>query len=275
MVVVAVDAVGRHRRCGKRKRINLRKPHLMKWKLGRLAKFIDRFGLFSGMKLYLQVKRNKVDVVRLPGFEHPVHLRPHTSDVPIFDQVFLYDEYGIDIPFVPKVVVDAGANIGLFTVAFKNRFPDAGIFCIEPDADNLKILRRNTAALKHVQIIEAGLWPCKTRLTISDPVQIGHSGLMVTEDPLGEVPAITLNDIMQDFGLTEIDVLKIDIECSEYELFTYGFETWLPKVRMIIIELHDELRPGCSQRFFQAIARSWAAFRYAQCGENTMLIQEL
>jgi hypothetical protein len=37
----------------------------------------------------------------------------------------------------------------------------------------------------------------------------------------------------------EIDLLKIDIEGAEAELFSTNYESWLPKTRVIVIELHD------------------------------------
>jgi hypothetical protein len=54
---------------------------------------------------------------------------------------------------------------------------------------------------------------------------------------------------MRDHQLESIDILKIDIEGAEKEVFADS-TAWLGRVRAIIIELHDRLKPGCSRSFY-------------------------
>ena len=51
----------------------------------------------------------------------------------------------------------------------------------------------------------------------------------------------------------QIDILKIDIEGSEKEVFQHGYADWLPKIKVLIIELHDRMVPGASAAVFSAI----------------------
>mgnify|MGYP000361339186 CR=1 FL=1 len=51
------------------------------------------------------------------------------------------------------------------------------------------------------------------------------------------------------------DLLKIDIEGAEKELFSENTDYWLGKVNMIIIELHDWMRKDCSKNFYSAIKK--------------------
>jgi hypothetical protein len=76
---------------------------------------------------------------------------------------------------------------------------------------------------------------------------------------------------MENFGLKTIDVLKIDIETSEKTVFLNNYEEWLPKVRLIIIELHDWLEPGCSTIFFEAINKMFGNYSTLVKGENTII----
>ena len=46
--------------------------------------------------------------------------------------------------------------------------------------------------------------------------------------------------------MRKIDIMKIDIEGSEKELFESNYESWLPKVKTLIIELHDHMRKGAA-----------------------------
>src|SRR6185295_3177023 len=55
----------------------------------------------------------------------PFFLRARTSDIPTFDQVFVDREYEFLAENSPDVIVDAGANIGLASIFFANRYPGA------------------------------------------------------------------------------------------------------------------------------------------------------
>lgn len=48
------------------------------------------------------------------------------------------DCYGLlALPAPPAVVVDVGANVGVFALRVRELFPDARVVCVEPDARNL------------------------------------------------------------------------------------------------------------------------------------------
>ena len=81
--------------------------------------------------------------------------------------------------------------------------------------------------------------------------------------------AVTIPGILREMDAARIDILKLDIEGAEYELFKTGAESWLGAIRQIVIELHDRYRPGCSQVFYAAIGR----FPFAQeiRGENIFI----
>ena len=55
---------------------------------------------------------------------------------------------------------------------------------------------------------------------------------------------------MQLAGEEQVDLLKVDIERSELELFGSSSSAWLPKVRNICIELHGR---DCTEVFLDAL----------------------
>jgi hypothetical protein len=63
------------------------------------------------------------------------------------------------------------------------------------------------------------------------------------------IPAMTLDSFQRHYGVEHIDLLKMDIEGAEEEVFAQP--TFLPRTGLIIIELHG--RYGL-QRFQQDIA---------------------
>jgi hypothetical protein len=81
-------------------------------------------------------------VVRSAAFGSPVRLRVRTTDVFVYRDT-IQGQYGFDLPFQPRVILDAGANIGLTSVYFAKKYPHARIVAIEPEASNFDVLTRN------------------------------------------------------------------------------------------------------------------------------------
>lgn len=239
------------------------------------ADFTKAFRFIPGLKLLFQILLRGKEKINIPLYSYPIHLRPNSSDFSTFLQIFV--EKGYDTHYVENadVIIDAGANIGLFTVFIKNKFPDARIICIEPDTNNFEWLKMNTSSLKKVEYEKAGLWSKSTHLKISDKYEMGKWALVVEESDMEtELMACSMDDLMNKYNLTKIDILKIDIETSERVLFSSNYENWLPKVKMIIIELHDWVEKGCAQPFFNAIIECIPQFSFFTCGDNTVIINE-
>jgi FkbM family methyltransferase len=205
-----------------------------------------------------------------------IWLRPDTSDMDVFREVF--DECEYALPFIkvePKLVVDAGANIGLTSLYFTARFPRARIVAIEPEASNVELLRRNTAEIPNITVKAAALWPRKTSLSLVDENSSKWAFSVKETSTNGEqstFPAVTLPEILAEAGSNYIDILKLDIEGAEKELFSDGWQDWLLKIGIIVIELHDRLVPGCSKAFYNAILSR--EFRQVVSGQNITIVFE-
>jgi FkbM family methyltransferase len=229
---------------------------MIKRTLKRIPAFYGRFG-WKGVALIYRQKRKSTKLLRFNAkiFRHPVYLRRGTSDFSVFESVLAHRSYDINYGVSPKMIFDCGANIGLTTVFYANRFPEAKIVSIEPEADNFQLLKKNTAHYPNVSVHQNGLWNRTTSLKVEDK-GYGEWGFVVGETPdgtPGAVKAVTIPDLMRQHQCNEIDILKIDIESSEKELFESNYETWLPKVKTLVIELHDRMREGASLSFFRAL----------------------
>ena len=239
-----------------------------------IREFFRAFGLAGGMTILLK-KRRKHGMIRLrlPPFKGPIHLRAGTSDFPTFEQIFRRREYDIAVDFSPRFIVDAGAHIGLAAVYFKTRFPASTVVCVEPSASNVELLRRNTQAYEDVHCVHAGLWSGPARLKVLD----GDGTWGFTTQPAssadGEtVAAVSVGDLMRQFRRDRIDILKMDIEGAEKEVFSSGCETWLPKTKLLILELHDRDGEGCSRAFYRALAHF--NFSLSAQGENIVCLND-
>jgi FkbM family methyltransferase len=210
--------------------------------------------------------RGRLAAVQVSGFPRPLLIRRGGTDALVFTDIYVWQEYGYEFGGQPEVIVDAGAYTGLSTAFFAHRFPDAKIIAIEPGRESFDLLVRNTAAFPNVQPLRAALWTESGTVSLSDPGD-GAWGMRVTEstgighgrtgdsrsavdaDP---VRAVTVTDVMREFGLGTIDLLKVDIEGSEKELFAAPGD-WIEHVDAICMELHDRFKPGCTRTFFGAV----------------------
>ncbi len=236
----------------------------------KVPRYYRRFG-FAGLSILYRQKRKGSKPLCFcyrREFAHPIYMRRGNSDFPIFQDVLVDDCYNIDFGFTPKTILDCGANIGMGTIYFANRFPEAKIVAVEPETSNFEMLKMNTQHYSNVCLYCNGIWNKSASLKVEDK-GYGDWGFMVSEVPdgtSGSIKAISIPDIMREQGIDTIDVLKLDIEGSEKELFESGYENWLPFVKVIIIELHDRMREGASKSFFSALTKY--SFSLSHKGEN-------
>lgn len=215
-------------------------------------------GLRDAIRLSLPNRKPRELKVHIATLNQNVFLRHGTSDVFCLLNILMDREY--ETPFVvnPKVIIDAGANIGIATLFFSNKYPQAKIVAIEPEASNFGILTKNCGSLPNVILINAALWPTAHGLAIQNAGAEKWAFSVVEEQKspgLGSIRSVTIPDLMRDWGIEYIDILKLDIEGAERELFNAGSDAWLGCVGQIIIELHDRLKPGCAHAFYKEITR--------------------
>lgn len=222
----------------------------------KIVRHFKTLGFQGALLLFKRnIKSYKTFKILLPNYKYPIVLRNNTSDVTVFYQVFLAKSYLIGLSEAPKIIIDCGANIGLSTVFFKNKYPNAKIIAVEPEGSNFTMLKKNTEMYSDVHCINKGIWNKTANLIVKDD-NLGNWGFTVEEVDYknkNTVSAISINEIMSSFNIQYIDILKIDIEGSEKEMFSENFENWLSKTKVLIIELHDGLNAGASKSFFSAI----------------------
>jgi len=234
-----------------------------------LIQLIRYFGFSEGISIFLKIIfSNKNGIISLTSkkFKNPVQVRKSDSDLPIFYQVFAELQYDINynLKFSPINIIDCGANVGYSCLYFAANFPEASIIGIEPQKDNFKQLEHNVNNYPNIKVINAAIWDRNTSLTIKNEDEWSASFEVKEQEELAQgfsLKGITINELMDKFNIPVIDILKIDIEGAEYNLFANDPHPWLSKTRCLIIELHDLLSPGTSQVFFKEMARyQWNTF---------------
>jgi FkbM family methyltransferase len=225
--------------------------------------------LSVGMKIKIKAK------AQLNYGGKPLRIRIGTSDVLVFESVFLNEEYDLSfLNLYPKIILDLGANVGYTSIFFANCYPGSRILSVEPEENNFKMLKENTRPYQNIVPIHAAVWYKNQRLQIKNPkaekweFQVGE---VKDETCSVMVNALTMDDLIKITGKNTIDILKIDIEGAEVEVCGSNCESWLGKINVIVIELHDSLRKGCSDIFKRAV--SHYDFQRVQRGEHTILFK--
>ncbi len=239
-------------------------------KLVRTAREVRNFGLPNTVALHLPHGREHLVRLKLRSIGHPIYIRARPTDREVLGEIFLGMKYGHPLLAEkrPKLIIDAGAHIGLSTVFFANRFPDARIFAVEPDEDNFRLLEINTRPYSGVHRIRAALWYRESQLRIANPEATPWS-YSIEEAADGKLTGVTIQQLLRSTGAERIDILKVNVEGAEKEIFERSASDWLGEVGLLCIELHDWIKPGCGQAVYSAASR-YAFSRY-QCADTDIL----
>jgi methyltransferase, FkbM family len=215
------------------------------------------------------------DLALVKPFRANVAIRPASNDIYTLQEVVIEEIYGgvLEACPRPQTIVDLGANIGLATLFFAARYPQAHLLAVEPYPPNVELLRRNLSALcaaGRCTIVDRAIWSSNEKLGVADLASAGHvNQVKLTADrrPCATtVRGITIAELIRAHHLETIDLLKVDIEGGETELLR-GELSWLSRVGCIAIEFHDDSRAATG---FDAIMSRYG-FRIVSDGAHTVI----
>ena len=173
----------------------------------------------------------------------------------VFKEIFMEDVYGINelvkkLPNKP-VVIDIGANAGFFDILLLSKITEAIIFAYEPIVSNTlffkKIMMTNPAMNKSIrleQMAVTGTEKESIELFLEDTpnnqvVASVFSDFNKENKKKTIVPCISLSKIVRQHKLTQIDLLKMDCEGSEYDIIYNSSPDIIQLATNIAIEVHD------------------------------------
>jgi FkbM family methyltransferase len=195
---------------------------------------------------------------------HRFAIRNCLEDIKAWEKCFLWDTYAGEQIRDAASVLDLGGNVGMASAFFRQRFPLAKIVTLEPHPGNFVICEANLSSLD-IQCQQRAVWAKSTRLyCINDNERF--DSFQFVETPVASatvVDTVTLDDLIDSEFQGKVDLVKIDIEGAESELFAEGSRGWLEKVRSVIIEFHD----GQVEAAAISILRN-TGFSVSRCGED-------
>lgn len=152
----------------------------------------------------------------------------------------------VDTATVPDnaIVLDIGANIGLFSAFLVKKQPSATVYAFEPYKKILPILEHNTAA-KNVTIVKSAVTNHNGQVSFFTSDASDQTGSLIEDNVrlFGEksptkvtIDAMTLDHFLAQHNIDKVDLLKIDIQGEEYKALSNNPET-LRKIDQILVEV--------------------------------------
>jgi FkbM family methyltransferase len=201
------------------------------------------------------------------------------QDLVVVQDIAEEDSYRIaELPMPRPVVVDVGAHIGCFCRKFYERNPLARLIAVECCPENIAALEKNVGGIvtvlqaavtyeKEVALLNAVFPNCVTtggstvlskqeleRRVAAQELVIEKNGKVDQQywADFRPVRTVTLEEILQECGADQIDVLKLDCEGSEFSILRNT--TILDRIGIIIGEYHGK------ERFLKLVEERFAGW---------------
>ncbi len=244
-----------------------------------LIEFFDCLTLADG---YITTKTDSSLIIKLRGIykSKTIKLRlKESSDIAVFKQVLCWEGYRPVREAYAQYfghqdtlnIIDAGGNIGLTALYFHSIFENTNVVTVEPEPTNFELLSHNLKET-NVQKILGAVWnqsasvkllhDFRDRLSWSTRVELSD------QKDADTTKGFTIEDLRLSNQFDFIDILKIDIEGAEKELFAPGYVDFLQYTKCVAIEIHDEF--DCREDIEAILARN--DFFFFDAGELTIAI---
>jgi len=232
--------------------------------LTNLSRLPEMLGCYRETHEWLAVTLAYLGLRKLPS-PFNLHLRSGETltleeriDMVIFWLVFVRRHYPVNAS--DRVIIDVGANIGLFTIYAARQAPGAKIIAIEPFPETCRRLRRQVednhfadrVTVLNCAVAEKTGWgemdsaegiPSqyrRIRSEVTATLNAKHRGGAALEELPGvPVENRTLADILELAGADNVDLMKMNIHGSEYAVLMNTPARVLQRFRRIAVQYHE------------------------------------
>jgi len=243
----------------------------MNQSLGQLAKWtIERPDRDPGSGL------STVLVAEVPCATHgccstSVAIRPNSTDLISLRNFFVWSEYKflLDISIHPKIILDVG-GVGMSAIWLSLLYPEAIIYRLEPNPSNFEIGVINALNMPNIRQFNVGLWNKNTLLQMCNMVTDDWGGDWPFKDEHGNdnsqqqafftkdkadgeceskaaesINVVLLSDFMHLMSIDRFDIIKMDIESAEQQVFSGdpGIKKIVQETKIFVAETHERFTP--------------------------------
>lgn len=141
----------------------------------------------------------------------------------------------------PQIIIDAGANLGDYSMWTKQYCPNTKIYSLEPVKKTYDLLLNNVQKFNNIIPLQKGLYKenCKKNINLYSSNE--HSSIYKAErlsndiEGVVEIELIKGDDFLKTYNIVKIDLLKLDLEGAEYDALL-GFEKSLKANKINLIQ---------------------------------------
>lgn len=159
-------------------------------------------------------------ILVVPGGKRPFFIKTF-ADLCGLIEVFSDEEYHWCPVLDPRVIIDIGAHIGDTALYYHRRFPNALIVAVEPAPETYRRLEKNVVGIKEIVPIQAAMGSTDGTVEFFINENSLGSSVVARSGPTNPVVVqqMTLSSLYERVGITKADLVKFDIEGSEFSMF--------------------------------------------------------
>lgn len=213
--------------------------------------------------------------------EKPI-LIEELTDLKAFWQIYLRRVYRVDEK--DRNIVDLGANVGIFSLYAARCAPQAEILAVEPFPSTFHRLVQTVRSHnieERVRCLNAAATGTNYARVMRDaPVPSQRRTLMPNSPPASvgfgtQVTGKTLETILDENHIQHVDLLKVDIEGSEYEVFLSSSHRVLTRIHRIAMEYHGDCAPYCKRQLFDHLGNAGFTVAWDICDPQGYGVAEM
>jgi FkbM family methyltransferase len=175
--------------------------------------------------------------------------------------------------------VDIGANLGLFSAAMARSFPDRKVYAFEPVPATVRRAAATFALnnLTNVTLVGAAVGDTDSEIVFYDaPGCSEYASAIPTDQPIKvkwheiRVPCLRLDTVAPQLGISDIALLKIDVEGYEPKVIA-GAEALIRRTQPnIVYEYNDRVasKAGWTASDVALQIQRMGRYRFSQLREN-------
>jgi FkbM family methyltransferase len=198
-----------------------------------------------------------------------IYSNARTPVLEIFAEVFRDRIYvPPDIPQIKEndIVIDIGANIGLFSLLAASVAPSVLVHAFEPSSESFSLLTKNAKAneLSNIQCHQIAVSSVTGQKTLYLDISSVCNRALSTANPeyrdrcigVELVESVSLDDLFDKYGIARCKLLKMDAEGSEYDILLSAYHETLDRIEAIAMEYHQYLEDRSSEEIVEFLKRN-------------------
>jgi FkbM family methyltransferase len=175
----------------------------------------------------------------------PVRFPARQGLEPFVRSVLLGQDYPVVFPdaFRARTVVDIGAHVGSAALFFRHAYPEARVYCFEPNPAAFQFLARNVEGEEGIEIQQVAVGPKDAEMRLFSGAHSSMQASLIASEESAAASTVvkvrSIGSLVADLALERISVLKVDTEGMELPILL-ALGDRLGEIDVVYLEYHSE-----------------------------------